>query len=377
MGFFDKAGKRFMRDIMVAFGSHPYRGKPPLLIGSPGDSPGMKNAINMANKKITFDYSGQRKGTWARGMSLFETLDNDPANVRNLIRDYNHKAKAYNTLMGKLAHHIQAVTDTGVAGRASKPMGPGFKGDYLAAAGSDTASTLMMVLAVDLQMAGKLLKQAMDNGAGQQNPIISEAFIHHVYDEKRRLEQLKKEALVIRAQITSARTTDSGPRTPAKDVSQKGIDFIASWEQGPKGGPALMPYDDANPKTPIGSKAKGFWTIGYGHKIMPGEDFSKGITTDQATDILRKDVGKAVRIITRLVKVPLDQYQFDALTSYVYNTGSLAKTKLLKNLNNKDYEGAVKQMDIVTSKKKEMPGLVKRRKAEWKIYNNHEYDTKH
>ena len=62
-------------------------------------------------------------------------------------------------------------------------------------------------------------------------------------------------------------------------------------------------------------------TIGYGHKILDGEDFSKGITRDAAAALLAKDVGEAVGAVNGSLKVPISQNQFDALVSFAYNAG--------------------------------------------------------
>ena len=165
----------------------------------------------------------------------------------------------------------------------------------------------------------------------------------------------------------------SPERKSVKDlsISEKGKNFIKSYEQGPNGGAALAQYDDANPKGKATDVVKGFLTIGYGHKVLAGEDYSKGITQTQADDLLNTDIqSKAVNSINKLVKAPVSQQEFDALVSYVFNTGSLAGTTLLKNLNSKDYSGAVKEMDINTSNGEYMQGLENRRKAEHNIFNN-------
>jgi lysozyme len=70
------------------------------------------------------------------------------------------------------------------------------------------------------------------------------------------------------------------------------------------------------------------------------------------------------------VTVPLKQHQLDALVSYVFNVGRIEGTQLLKKLNAGDFEGAAREMDVVTQKGtgKVLPGLVKRRAAEQKLF---------
>ena len=64
----------------------------------------------------------------------------------------------------------------------------------------------------------------------------------------------------------------------------------------------------------------GVWTIGYGHT----RDVKSGdkITEPEALKLLRQDVQTAEKAVSTLVKKPLDQNRFDALVSFVYNTGS-------------------------------------------------------
>ena len=87
----------------------------------------------------------------------------------------------------------------------------------------------------------------------------------------------------------------------------------------------------------------GLPTVGYGHLLTADDKasgrFLKGITWEQATDLLRIDVGVAEQTVSTLVKVPLNQNQFDALVDFTYNLGrnALAVSTLLKRLNAGDY----------------------------------------
>jgi lysozyme len=89
-------------------------------------------------------------------------------------------------------------------------------------------------------------------------------------------------------------------------------------------------------------------SIGYGHEIEQGEDFSEGITQSQAETILMNDLAVAEGAILRLVTAPLSQWQFDALVDFIYNEGqgSFANSTLLKLLNQGNYQGAAAQLEI-------------------------------
>ncbi len=139
-------------------------------------------------------------------------------------------------------------------------------------------------------------------------------------------------------------------------TSQRGIDLIKRFE-----GLRLTAYDDG----------VGIPTIGYGH--TKGVALGMTITEEQAVQFLREDLHSAERDIDRLVNVHLCQHQFDALASLVFNIGGTAfrDSTLLRKLNAGDYTGAAVQFDRwVHGGGKILPGLVKRRAAERKLFED-------
>lgn len=81
-------------------------------------------------------------------------------------------------------------------------------------------------------------------------------------------------------------------------------------------------------------------TIGYGRRLTPkacGPDQTAGpyggsITQAQAAAYLKEDVaGRSTRVL-RLVGKPLSQQQLDALVDFEFNSGALAKSTLLKDI---------------------------------------------
>jgi lysozyme len=119
----------------------------------------------------------------------------------------------------------------------------------------------------------------------------------------------------------------------------------------------------------------GLPTIGYGHKLVNPESFIHGVDEVQATKLLAVDVLEAEHAIGRLVKVPLEQGQFDALVDFVYNLGSgrLASSTLLVDLNAKKYAAAGEQLlrwDHADGR--ENSELKARREAEFKLWLNGE-----
>lgn len=116
-----------------------------------------------------------------------------------------------------------------------------------------------------------------------------------------------------------------------------------------------------------------YYTIGYGHYDA---DVVKGsiITTQQAEDLLVKDAQKYVDIVNKYVdKYSLswmNQNRFDALVSFTYNCGEGNLKKLLASgaRNEKEVSNAI--LLYTKSGGVELPGLVKRRKAEKQLFDN-------
>jgi len=140
------------------------------------------------------------------------------------------------------------------------------------------------------------------------------------------------------------------------NLSPAGLDFIKQWE-----GFRPAPYNDG----------AGYMTIGYGHRIQPGEKFTT-ITEGEALQILAEDSAWAQAAVSAYVKVPLTQSMFDALVSLVFNWGSgnfLSSTHLQK-LNAGDYYGAADRIKAhpITAGGKVMQGLINRRAAEYELF---------
>lgn len=158
-----------------------------------------------------------------------------------------------------------------------------------------------------------------------------------------------------------------------------GRDLIKRWE-----GLSLKAYPD--PAT--GGKP---WTIGYGHTgdVEPHHV----ITEHQAEVILDVDIDRAEGIVTRAVRVLLNENQFSALVSFVFNVGPGRKdlkdgfvalksgqpSAMLRKLNAGDFSrydskgvlvggAAAEFLKWKYAAGKVLPGLVKRRAAERALF---------
>lgn len=118
-------------------------------------------------------------------------------------------------------------------------------------------------------------------------------------------------------------------------------------------------------------------TIGFGRLLTWSEyrhyKTTNGISMAEAEAFIIEDVSKFSRGVIKLIKVPLQDYQLDALVSFSYNVGlgNFKSSTLLKKLNNKDYLGAANEFPRwVYAKKKKLKGLVNRREAEKRMFLN-------
>lgn len=87
------------------------------------------------------------------------------------------------------------------------------------------------------------------------------------------------------------------------------------------------------------------WTCGYGS--IRGVTMDTYWTKEEALTRLDADLDDAQLAVERLVKVPLNEFQYGALTSLVFNigAGNFSTSTLLKRLNEGKYEAAAARFD--------------------------------
>ena len=115
----------------------------------------------------------------------------------------------------------------------------------------------------------------------------------------------------------------------------------------------------------------GVWTIGYGHTKGVYEGMT--ITQEEAEQMLLTELEEYEGYVEKYVTVPLTQNQFDALVVWVYNLGptNFRNSTLLKELNSGNYTAAGKEITRWNKAGgKVLAGLVKRREAEAKLFND-------
>lgn len=176
-----------------------------------------------------------------------------------------------------------------------------------------------------------------------------------------KISESQRLARVAQRRITGVKKKLAKPGAPAA-LSEEGVRFIAQFE-----GWAEKPYNDpAN-----------HCTIGFGHLLHHGpctasdaQEWGR-ISKEKGYELLRQDAAVAIKAIKQAVKVPLNQNEFDALVSFVFNVGSgaFASSTLLKKLNAGDRKAAADELlRWVYAGGKVLPGLQRRRQAERQLF---------
>ncbi len=123
--------------------------------------------------------------------------------------------------------------------------------------------------------------------------------------------------LVLSSKEASAMTEGGLSSGGRRRLSKEGVDFLAHLEGFPlnKAKTHAVPYKDH----------LGWATIGIGHLILPKHQFVPGqdqpITKEEALALFDEDQRKFVDGVLRLVSVPLNQHELDALVSFTFTTG--------------------------------------------------------
>lgn len=159
-------------------------------------------------------------------------------------------------------------------------------------------------------------------------------------------------------------------------TSKKGIDLIKSFES----------LHDGDLKM-IGLQPKmcpaGIWTEGWGRAMRDSKgNFIKGIKNkalayesitihneEEADKALIEDLKSREHLVMQKIKVSLTDNQFAALVSHTYNTGG--SDSLFALINRRSSPAIIRgwfETRYITGGGKQLPGLVRRRKAEADLF---------
>ncbi|MCD7836903.1 MAG: N-acetylmuramoyl-L-alanine amidase [Lachnospiraceae bacterium] len=191
--------------------------------------------------------------------------------------------------------------------------------------------------------------RGMASGHGDPDHLFRQLNMGYTMDNFRRAVAAAMDSEI--AQPVAAPTPVKGEM----EISAKGIELIAGYE-----GCRLEAY-----KCPAG-----VWTIGYGHTagVQQGQTLP---SKEAAKELLKEDLKKYAGYVNNCVKkglitFPLNQNQFDALTSFCYNCGNGNLQKLVEGR-----DAATVADKLLAYNKgggKVLPGLARRRADERALF---------
>jgi lysozyme len=179
----------------------------------------------------------------------------------------------------------------------------------------------------------------------------------------RRLRQREVDA--IDAAIDAA-LEDDAHTPPLRNIGPDGIALIKRFE-----GCARLRPDGRFEAYPDPGTGSAPWTIGWG-ATGPGIGPGTIWTQEQCDARLKADLVRyAADVTAALAEAPTSQHQFDALVSFHYNTGAIARATLTRR--HKEGDSAAAATEFARWNRaggRVLNGLVRRRAAEARLYLN-------
>lgn len=121
--------------------------------------------------------------------------------------------------------------------------------------------------------------------------------------------------------------------------------------------------------------SRGLPTVGCGHLVVAADKLKVGekITETRARELLTSDLASAEIAVNKNIKVPMHQYEYDALVSLTFNTGTHGASKLYEAVNKGKYES----IPTTIEKYRTGGGNEGRRKSEAALFKSGVYDASH
>jgi lysozyme len=164
----------------------------------------------------------------------------------------------------------------------------------------------------------------------------------------------------------SSHDSVTGVTGPRASVSAEGLELIKQFE-----GLARLRGDGMVEAYPDPGTGGDPWTIGWG---ATGPGIVKGTvwTREQCDARLAQDIARYAREVAAAIgDAPTTQAQFDALVSFHYNTGAIARATLTRRHRAGDLAGAAEEFARWNrAGGRVMPGLARRRAAEARLYSS-------
>jgi lysozyme len=159
-------------------------------------------------------------------------------------------------------------------------------------------------------------------------------------------------------------------------VSEKLLPFLGTWENGVMNGKNFAHQVVTNGFIlNVYKDSRGLPTVGSGHLVVAADKLKVGdtIKEERAKNLLKSDLATAESAVNRNVKVPLHQYEYDALVSLTFNTGAHGAIKLFDAVNKGKYE----LIPATIKKYRTGGGNEGRREAEAELFKSGVYDASH
>ncbi len=159
-------------------------------------------------------------------------------------------------------------------------------------------------------------------------------------------------------------------------VSENLLEFLAIWENGVINGKNFAHQVVTNGFIlKVYKDSRGLPTVGSGHLVVAADKLKVGekITEARAKKLLKSDLATAEGAVNKSVKVPMHQYEYDALVSLTFNAGAHGALKLFDAVNKGKYES----IPATIEKYRTGGGNEGRRESEAKLFKSGVYDASH
>ena len=216
------------------------------------------------------------------------------------------------------------------------------------------------------------VRRFLGRGFRQSEVDVLEATLDGVLEEER---AAQPGAIDVRETISVPHIRRSEAAAP-RQIGEAGIALIKAFE-----GCARLRRDgmvEAYPDPGTGAEP---WTIGWGATgiddtidAVPGQRIGPSTlwTQTQCDDRLARDLMRYAQDVAKAIgAAPTSQSQFDAMVSFHYNTGAIARATLTKKHVAGDYAGAAAEFSRWNwAGGRVLKGLVRRRAQEAKLYTS-------
>lgn len=159
-------------------------------------------------------------------------------------------------------------------------------------------------------------------------------------------------------------------------VSEDMLPFLGTWENGVPNGKNFAHQVVTNGFIlTVYADSRGLPTVGCGHLVVASDKLKLGkkITEARAKELLKADLAAAESAVNKKIKVPLFQYEYDALVSLTFNTGAYGASKLCDAVNSGKY-GSI---PATIKEYRTGGGNEARRASEANLFKSGIYDASH